>query len=99
MTSILSAMVCPFGRCRPVQAGADPGEDLQVHLAGMQLVLQEHQEFFHRPGDPVRLVDHQRVARLQRLECRVELRAGAAVLAVSTIASWQSTPTRASSRI
>jgi hypothetical protein len=46
-------------------AGADPGEDLQVDLAGVQLVFQEHEKLFHRPGDPVRLVDHQGVAGLE----------------------------------
>jgi hypothetical protein len=30
-----------------VQAGADPGEDLQVDLAGVQFVLQEHEKLFH----------------------------------------------------
>ncbi len=49
----------------PVQPGADAGEDVQVDLAGVQLVLQQDEEFFHRAGDPVGFVDHQGVAGLE----------------------------------
>jgi hypothetical protein len=59
MNSILSAMVAPVG------PGADAGQDMQVDAAGVQLVFQQHEQFLHGPGDPVRLVDHQRVAGLQ----------------------------------
>ena len=55
-------MVAPVGAVDP---GADAGQDVQVDPAGVQLVLQQHEQFLHGPGDPVRLVDHQRVAGLQ----------------------------------
>jgi hypothetical protein len=43
---------------RPVGAvdpGADAGQDVQVDAAGVQLVFQQHEQFLHGPGDPVRL--------------------------------------------
>ncbi len=67
-----------------MQPGADAGEDLQVDLAGVQLVLQEHEKLLedekllHRPGDPVWLVDDQGVAGLERAKRRGELRPGPA---------------------
>ncbi len=60
----------------PVHPGADAGKDVQVDVPGVQLVLQEHQELFHRPGDPVRFVDHQGVAGLEhRLQGAAQFRA------------------------
>ena len=40
----------------------------------MQLVLKEDQELLHRAGHSIGLVDHQRVARLQRLHHGTQLR-------------------------
>jgi hypothetical protein len=57
MNSILPAMVP-----RPVQPGAGAGEDVQRGAAGVQLLFEQHEQFLHRPRDPVRLVDHQGVA-------------------------------------
>jgi hypothetical protein len=53
---------------RPVQARADAGQDVQGRPAGVQLVLQQHQQLFNRPGDPVRLVDHQRAPGTQHAQ-------------------------------
>ena len=57
----------------PVQPGAGAGGDVQVDLTGVQLVLQQHEEFFHRAGDPVGLVDHQGVAGLEHGEGLAQL--------------------------
>jgi hypothetical protein len=56
-----------------VDAGADAGEDVQVDSAGVQLVLEENEEFLHRARDPVRLVDHQRVTGLELVQGGVQL--------------------------
>jgi hypothetical protein len=61
-----------------VDASADAGEDVQVDAAGVQLVLQEHEEFPHGPGYPVGLVDDQGVADLEPAQGLAELRAIAA---------------------
>jgi hypothetical protein len=58
MNSILSAMLAALGRW----AGADAGEDVQVDVAGVQFVFEQHQEFFHGAGDAVGFVDDQGVA-------------------------------------
>jgi len=46
---------------------------VQVDLAGVQLVLQQHEKFFHRAGDPVGLVNHQGVAGLEHGEGLAQL--------------------------
>ena len=56
------------GAVGPVDPGADAGEDVKVDAPGVQLVFQQHEQFLHGPGDPVRLVDHQGVAGLQRVQ-------------------------------
>jgi hypothetical protein len=66
--------VSQAGAVRPVYAGAHPGQDLQHDAAGVQLVLDENQQLLHRPGDPVRFVDHQRVAGLQPVQGAAQLR-------------------------
>ena len=58
-------LVCDGGAVRAVDPGADAGQDVQVDAARVQLVFQQHEQFLHGPGDPVRLVDHQCVAGLQ----------------------------------
>jgi hypothetical protein len=74
MNSILPAMLAPSGRCSP----ADAGQDVQVDAAGVQLVFQQDEQFLHRPGDPVGLVDHQDVARSQSAQRGLQFRAGIA---------------------
>jgi hypothetical protein len=49
-------------------AGADPGEDVQVDPPGVQLILEEYEEFFHRASDPVGFVDHKGVAGLKQIQ-------------------------------
>ena len=66
---------CPV---RAVQPSADARQDVQVDAVGVQLVLQQHQQLLHRPGDPVWLVDHQGVTRLERGKCAAQLRPGVA---------------------
>ena len=68
-----SIFVSDGGAGGPVQPGADAGEDVQVDLTGVQLVLQQHEEFFHPAGDPVGLVDHQGVAGLEHGEGLAQL--------------------------
>ena len=75
MNSILSGDGRPVGAVDP---GADAGQDVQVDSAGVQLVFQQHQQFLHGPGDPVRLVDHQRVPGLQLAQGLAQLRPVAA---------------------
>ncbi len=81
----------------PVQPAADAGEDVQVDLTGVQLVLQQHEEFSHRAGDPVGLVDHQGVAGLEHGEGPAQSGRSVRVLAVSMTMSRQSAAASASS--
>jgi hypothetical protein len=62
--SIVSAMDCPFGLCSPAQI---PVRFFRL-ASRAQLVLEEYEQFLHRSGHPIRLVDHQGVAWLECVE-------------------------------
>ena len=70
MNNIFSAMLAALGRC---STGADPSQDMQVDVLGMQIVFQQHQQLFHRPSNPVRFIDHQGVAGLERVQRGTQL--------------------------
>ncbi len=53
------------GAVGAVQAGADASEDVQVDVAGAQVVLEQDEELLHGAGDPVGLVDDQGVPGVQ----------------------------------
>jgi hypothetical protein len=54
------------------------GENMQVDAPHVWLVFQRHEQVLHRPGDLVRLVDHQRVPGRQLAQGLAQLRPVAA---------------------
>ena len=61
------------GAVGTVDVGADPGQVVQVAAAGVQMILEQGDQFLHGPGDPVGIVDHQGVARPQPFRRGIQL--------------------------